>query len=338
MTHALGDGFQVSTALLASQRPYVFKLLQSTSREPDSPFAIEREYPIVLGQAMAAASVCLTKAPFTASADLICHSSLWPRRLVGAGGEFRVGLIGNVATHPDWRNRGLMTKLLAEVSARAVAEGLSALILWSELTGLYERLGFVPTGKELRYTFHRERLIAKLTMAEIAAGYNLKAVAASELSDADLGRCLALRPLAPFTLHRGVTEFRQLLTIPNLKIFVRRDEASGELASFYLVDKGVDMPQVIHEWGFLRPADSGASAPRQLAAELFVIGEALGYEQFLLLAPGQLDTACPELSRLCAELVIAAESHPMALIKLLSDQRAVRQALAEAFVWGLDGI
>lgn len=332
MTDSKHRSLRTSTQLSKAQQPFVWQLLQSTSREPDSPFPIQREYPIVLGDAMAEASVCLAKAPFTTSADLVCHTSFWPRQMVGSGSAFTVGLIGNVATHPDWRKQGLMTRLLGEVAERAQEQGLSALILWSDLVALYAKLGFVATSKEVRYIFHRERLLAELTMAEISQGYQLKAIRPAELSDEDLKRCLTLRPKVPFTLQRTVTEFRQLLTIPNLFIFAQRDSLTNELNSFYLVEKGADMPQVVHEWGMnLALVD----APRRLAAELLVISEALGYDQLLLLAPAQLDAT---LVKGCQHFAIGEETHPMALVKMLRPGRPIRRALAEAFVWGLDGI
>lgn len=325
--------FSVSTALSKAQQPWVWQLLQSTSREPDSPYAIESEYPIVLGESMMDASVCLTKTPFQASEDIVCHTSFWPRRMVGEGGGFAVGLIGNVATHPGWRKQGLMTALLTDVSERAQSQGLSALILWSDLTELYAKLGFVATSKEVRYIFHRERLIAELSADEITAGYQLQLIGASELSDDDLSRCLELRPAVPYTLRRSVQEFRRLLTIPNLSVFVHREPQSAQIESFYLVEKGADMPQVVHEWGLSR--QNAASAGRKLAAELLVISEALGYQQLLLLAPVQLETA---LIKACQHFAIGEETHPMALIKVLGAERKLRQALSTAFVWGLDGI
>lgn len=327
--------FSVSTRLSTTQRPWVWQLLQSTSREPDSPYAIESEYPIVLGDCMTQASVCLTKAPFQTCEDLLCHLSLWPRQLASEEptSGFEVGLIGNVATHPDWRRKGLMTTLLRAVSERAHCQGLSALILWSDLTELYAKQGFVATSKEVRYIFHRDRLIAELTADEITAGYQLQLVQPRALSDDDLCRCLALRPAVPYTLRRTAKEFRRLLTIPNLFVFVHRDPISAKVQSFYLVEKGADMPQVVHEWGLSR--QNTADAGRKLAAELLVIGEALGYEQLLLLAPVPLE---PALVKACQHFAIDEETHPMALIKVLGGERELRQALSAAFIWGLDGI
>lgn len=318
---------ELAAQLSPEQRRWVWQLLQSTSREADSPYAIEQEYPIVLGEGMTDASICLTKAPCASPSDIICHSSFWPRRLQDSSGAgFEVGLIGNVATCPAWRKQGMMTRLLAAIAESAKARGLSALILWSDLTALYEKLGFVATSKEVRYFFHRQQLQERLSSEQLACAAGLEAVEPAQLSDDDLSRCLALRPELPFTLARTIAEFRQLLNIPNLNLFIHRGP-SGIIDRFYFVDKGVDMPQVIHEWG--------VSEARSLPADIQLICEALGYDQVLLLAPSQL---AKPLARICGEYALAEETHPMALVKMLSAERTQRQALATAFVWGLDGI
>lgn len=328
------DAIDVTEQLSASQQRWVWQMLQATSREQDSPFAIEAEYPIVLGSAMASTSLCLTKAPFAAAGDIISHGSLWPRRLIcaehGAGGQhLAVGLIGNVATHPSWRNQGMMLRLLTLMAERSRNQGLRALVLWSELVDLYAKAGFVPMAKERRYFYHHEALLSRLSAQEVEQGRELSLVTAEQLSDEDLQHCVSLRPKVPFTLERSIAEFRQLLAIPGLSIFVRRAELSGTLQSFYLVDKGVDMPQVIHEWGV---ADH-----QSLAGELLAICEQLGYAQLVLLAPQ--DTADgSSLRAVCESYAFDLEVHPMALVKMLSDERSDRNALDRAFIWGLDGI
>lgn len=302
----------------------MWQLLQWTSREPDSPYAIQDEYPIVLGAKMAVCSYGLA----LQDGRIVSHASLWPRRLMGKNGEeLRVGLIGNVATHSSFRKRGLMTRLLEHLSQKADEQGLAALILWSDLTALYGRIGYVPMAKEVRYFVHRPQLIEALSSTAIERGRALERLTLEDLTHDDLDDVLSLRPSVPFTLSRSVAEMRQLLTIPNLHILGGRDPHSRRLTSVYFVEKGVDMPQVVHEWGI---ADA-----RDLPGQLVAVCEHMGYEQLMLLAPGPM---APELHALCQSLAFAEETHPMALVKLLSGDRRHRQIIDQSFIWGLDGI
>lgn len=307
-----------------AQQAQVWELLQTTSREPDSPYSIQDEYPIVLGASMAACSYGLA----TAGGDIISHASLWPRRLVGQKGEeLVVGLIGNVATHSNFRKRGLMTRLLDHLAQCAEQQGLAALILWSNLTALYGKIGYVPMAKEVRYFVHRPQLMEALSSGAIERGRGLERLTLQSLTDQDLDDVLRLRPSVPFTLARSLAELRQLLTIPNLHVLGGRDLTTGILTSVYFVEKGVDMPQVVHEWGITDTSD--------LPGQLVAVCEHMGYEQLLLLAPGPM---APKLHSLCRSMAFAEETHPMALVKLLSGERRHRQIIDQSFIWGLDGV
>lgn len=306
------------------QQAQVWELLQATSREPDSPYAIQDEYPIVLSAAMAQYSYGLA----AQDGRIISHASLWPRRLMGhKGDELRVGLIGNVATHGSFRKRGLMTRLLDHLAQHAEQQGLAALILWSDLTALYGRIGYVPMAKEVRYFVHRPQLMEALSSQVIERGRALERLTLEDLTHADLGDVLRLRPFVPYTLARSIAELRQLLTIPNLHVLGCRDPHSRRLTSVYCVEKGVDMPQVVHEWGIAEASE--------LPGQLIAVCEHMGYEQLMLLAPGPM---APELHALCQSLAFAEETHPMALVKLLSGERRHRKIIDQSFIWGLDGI
>ncbi len=61
-------------------------------------------------------------------------------------GIVRVGSIGGVCTHPDYRGHGLATRLMEHCTRHLVASG-AGLMLISGGRGLYTRLGNVPSGK-----------------------------------------------------------------------------------------------------------------------------------------------------------------------------------------------
>ncbi len=75
-------------------------------------------------------------------------------RIVAAAGvhvyspQYRVAAIGNVATHPDFRGRGLATKLCSRLSEELSAERLLVCLNVASTNApairCYEKLGFVP--------------------------------------------------------------------------------------------------------------------------------------------------------------------------------------------------
>jgi len=70
------------------------------------------------------------------------------RRLFSDGERLLLGGgIANVATHPDFRGRGLASLLLQEAIAQAKKDGLSFLLLVTEIPAFYERFGFQDLGK-----------------------------------------------------------------------------------------------------------------------------------------------------------------------------------------------
>ena len=63
------------------------------------------------------------------------------------------GLVLNVYTEPAWRRRGLGERLLRHLLAWAESRALASLVLHAspDARPLYERLGFVATGNEMRH-------------------------------------------------------------------------------------------------------------------------------------------------------------------------------------------
>lgn len=96
------------------------------------------------------------------------------RRLFFDGERFLLGGgIANVATHPDFRGRGLASSLLQEAILQSKKEGLSFLILVTEIPSFYERFGFQDLGKFVAYLEPQEGF--RLTLSRIEEGEILDA-------------------------------------------------------------------------------------------------------------------------------------------------------------------
>jgi predicted N-acetyltransferase YhbS len=267
-------------------------LLQASLREGGAGYGIAAEYPLVLGRAGARFSWCGFE-----GARVVAHINLWPREVSGR----RVGLVGNVATDPEFRGRGLMHTMFKEIRVAAQKQGLTGLVLWSDLQEFYQKLGFRSCGRERRYLYQAVDL-----------GRCSQGVTVRPAGPADAGHMLPLRHEVALTLSRSTAEMAAQLAIPDTHgfLFPRGYAVEG---------RGADLRGVVHEWG--------AASPEDLLGALYGIAEARDLAQVMLLAPGDLDFAWDRVLRAAA---LSAEEHPMAL--------AQGEGLDELFVWGLDSI
>jgi predicted N-acetyltransferase YhbS len=90
--------------------------------------------------------------------------------------ELRLGGIGSVATHPDWRSRALASRLLDSALARLRAQGRPLALLFTTRFGFYERLGFRQASQRM----FRLREPARTSGAE-PGGIWVRAFAADDL-------------------------------------------------------------------------------------------------------------------------------------------------------------
>ncbi len=291
-------------------------LLQTALRPEPLPFPIAAEYPIVLSHDGNVFSYCLEDA-----GRVVAHANLWPRLAVGPAvtNGIPVGLVGNVATDPERRGQGVMTQLFNELIREATAQGLQALLLWSDLSQFYQKLGFRSCGIERRYLYDARTLLER----HPATGYS--PVSPDALGASELAALMALRPAVPLTLARTPSEMRRLLAIPATALLIKTDK-NGRLVGYMIVGKGYDMAGVVHEWG--GPLD----APTLLSG-LASVAAFTEYSQVMLLAA---ESVTAPIHTDLARNALSATTHVMALMRPLS--ASTSPALESLFVWGLDSI
>ena len=291
-------------------------LLQKSLRPEQLPFPIASEYPLVLGPQGNAFSYC-----YNHLGQLCSHANLWPRRVFDNVSQehFMIGLVGNVATDPRWRGQGHMRNLLTAIEASAQQYKLAALLLWSDLSTFYQNLGFQSLGKEFHFHF-----TGGLAEIRFKTGAQIRQVDSQNLTDSELQRLMDLRYPLAFNIDRSVAEFRCMLTIPWLNLWIASD--GDLLVGYALLGKGYDMMGVIHEWG--------VHDMNHLIDIVHTIRLSDKLENCILLAPFLLENAWYR------ELLLessALDTLPMALIKILSPDLALDR-LSNLFIWGLDSI
>jgi predicted N-acetyltransferase YhbS len=92
-----------------------------------------------------------------ASGRVVCHAGILMRDASIEGIPARVGLMGAVATDPEYRGKGLASRCVRSVMEHAIARG--AELMWiSGGRGLYKRLGAREVGEDLEFSLGAEDL------------------------------------------------------------------------------------------------------------------------------------------------------------------------------------
>jgi len=297
-------------------------LLQEALRPGFQDYSIESEYPIILKPGKDNFSYC-TVAPGKNHRDqeLLAHANLWPRTLIchDSGKSVKVGLVGNVATKRSSRGQGLMNRLLQFLWDHAKNQDLKALILWSDLTSFYQKMGFKQKGTELRLFLYRDDLKNVPDESHIVS-----VIPASSLSLRNLDTLLKLRFQTPASLHRSAGEFKTLLSIPDTMLLIQGSLSS--LFGYCILGKGFDMPGVIHEWGAFHP-----EIILNIIRHILVTTE---WEFLMLLSPPL--NRSPWLKPLTT-VARKVETHPLGHIRTVEGSTADK-IFRKSFLWGLDTI
>ena len=206
--------------------------LQKELRDNNCPYAIEQEYPLVLGSQNFQYSYGLFEK--SEPHRILAHANLLPRNIINHCGSIvdRIGLIGNVTSHPNYRNQGLIRDLLENLTELALKQNLSKLLLWSDLTSLYKKLDFVPFGLENRFLFTQKSFSEKKDLSSflITPGDKFP----SQL----IPQILKIRYKTKLTVERSQIECSTLVKIPGTYIIssIKR----GQMESFGIIGKGYD--------------------------------------------------------------------------------------------------
>lgn len=291
------------------------QLLQECLRPDPLPFPIEQEYPIVLAPEGQSYSYC-----HDFQNQLCSHANLWPRKVINALGQeqFLIGLVGNVATDPRFRGHGHMRSLLTAVEEVAQKNHMQALFLWSDLTSFYQKMGYVSVGQEYHFHFLQSRSGNKAKTSARLVRMDLQGI-----TDELLAHLQTLKPEVSMTLERSLAEFRRMLEIPWISLYVAYETA--DIVAFALIGKGYDMMGVIHEWGCTDAA--------YLLDLVHFVRKEQELPQCMLLTPGELK---PTLHQAILAQASAVEAVPMALMKTLAGGK--EKELKQLFIWGLDSI
>lgn len=158
--------------------------------------------------------------------ESISHVGIREREILVYGCRTIVGCIGGVATKPEYRNRGLATRLM-ESSIRRINEDDGDIMFISGGRGLYRRLGCVDAGELGEFTVKRSSSLAltgpRIALRPYREEYMVKIVSAYQQEPVRFHR-----PLADFkeALHRHPVP---LWMAPDVLMMEHEDEFWGYL-------------------------------------------------------------------------------------------------------------
>lgn len=188
------------------------------------------EYPLVFRTGFPGRVVALSDAQGPRSACAILA-----RDFVMPGARLSVGLIGSVSTDPEYRGRGLATRVLNEAEEALAKLGCSVAMLWGDDPSFYYRRGYRPVGHECDFEISnakRERLPEPR--------------GARPARPADAKAIHSLYRSHPVRVDRTVDETTALLECPEMQTIVI--ERSGEPVAYACLGRGQDLAGIVHEW------------------------------------------------------------------------------------------
>lgn len=295
-------------------------LLQESLRPGFLEYPIVREYPIVLSEHSLNYSYCAYDR-IGGQDQLLAHANMWPRTLIDGknGDHLTVGFIGNVATHAEFRGRGIMQKLLDYLWGTGKAAGLKALILWSDLNDFYNKMGYEQKGHEKRIIFGPDSFASRTPGKTTICDHH-----PHQIKTPFLKTLFSMRHSSCVTLARSPKEFKTLLSIPDTILLTARNQHQA-LCGYAILGKGFDMPGVIHEWG--------TQNPEILLDMIQLIIKVTQFDQLMLLSP-DLNEVWTDSIRPWAQ---TWTEHPLGFVNLDANQKA-KDMFQDSFIWGLDTI
>lgn len=168
----------------------------------------------------------------------VSHAALFRHQyLLPDGVALGVGVIGAVATDPDYRRQGHAARCIRELQKRARAEDLDVVVLWDESHGnWYERFGFKRSGREMLH------VATRWTLSHLVRPRWVRTI---EPRDLRAVRTLHERELA--STVRTPEMWLRLLTVPRTEVWVL--ERNQEIEAYGVLGKGNDLQGCLHEWG-----------------------------------------------------------------------------------------
>ena len=188
------------------------------------------EYPLVFDDRFPGRIVA-----FEEAGDVRSACAFLVRNLILPGARIRAGLIGSVATDPDWRRQGFASRVLDEAERCLAREGCMLALLWADDAEFYLARGWQPFGCELDFVLDAE------SVASLPERAGIRRVAPD-----DYAAVHRLYESHPERFERSAEETAALLACPEMETLIRAEDR--DLCAYACLGRGADFAHTLHEW------------------------------------------------------------------------------------------
>lgn len=175
------------------------------------------------------------------SNTVAAHLALCPRTMIKGLNEFKVALIGGIATKKDHRGKKLFASLI-EHALTTHQDKVGLFILWSDLENLYEKFsfsragGFIETGKK------------DFSDGDRPSGFEKTSFPA--FNERDFSTIINLyhsfNQQHFLTIKREEKDWSIIREMNSIDVFIKRNTKS-EIDKYFCINKGKDLTGIIHE-------------------------------------------------------------------------------------------
>jgi GNAT superfamily N-acetyltransferase len=243
---------------------------------------------------------------------LLAHAGFYPAVMRVESLPLPVAGIGGVFTKEESQGQGLATKLLEKCTREAKRGGAALAFLWSDKHEFYGKQGFHLVGRQWTVALEPKH-IPQLTQLGEKLGFPLSALQITdEKLDADLLRQThAFLEIYPIGVARSPEEHAQYLESGSCRVISAW--VGKQLAAYFVIGKGKDLQNYIHEWA------GAEGALSHLAARCLTdFGHGLN-----LLSPQFMPDEVPWIYSL-DEMGVSISAEYLALVKLLDFAKVKR--------------
>lgn len=164
----------------------------------------------------------------------LCRRTLWVDQR-----SHDVGLIGAIATRPEYRKQGLAETIVQALVDEADQLSLAATFLWGSDHAYYRKFGFEPFGHQCRFRATDLAITPEITREQTRFGDELHFGLSQSILKHLYARRIGLQTTSDddwFKEHRNTR-------------WISLEDGNRQLQAFIAIDRGIDLPNIIHEWG-----------------------------------------------------------------------------------------
>jgi predicted acetyltransferase len=177
--------------------------------------------------------------------NVVSHLAVCPRVMIKNNHQLKVAFVGGIATVAEFRGRDLFKNLMNH-ALKEHSRDSGLFILWSELTGLYEKFSFhlsgglIETGDAVFSQSDRPIGFTKTSFHNLT---NKEFESIQNLYEQFNQKYF-------FTVVRTEREWSIIKNMTSVDLYLKRNE-HGLIEQYFCINKGRDLTNIIHEVGCL---------------------------------------------------------------------------------------